>query len=106
MTTARPPTCWHAARSPSTPFDARGVVSSPVHAASSPQKNYARNPHAFARDEARFEQVIFSEHSTMSQMAEDTGGRAFMDTDGLTAAVAQGHRERLQLLHPQLRPQQ
>ena len=25
----------------------------------------------------------------MSQMAEDTGGRAFMDTDGLTAAIAQ-----------------
>jgi hypothetical protein len=25
----------------------------------------------------------------MSQMAEDAGGRAFMDTDGLTAAVAQ-----------------
>jgi VWFA-related protein len=71
------------------PIDARGVVSSPVHAVSSPQKNYARNPHAFAHDEAQFEQELFSEHGTMSQMAEDTGGRAFMDTDGFTAAVAQ-----------------
>jgi VWFA-related protein len=71
------------------PIDARGVVSSPVHAASSPQKSYASNPHAFARDEAQFQQELYSEHGTMSRMAEDTGGRAFMDTDGLTAAVAQ-----------------
>jgi len=71
------------------PIDARGFVSSPLHAASSPQKGYAGNPHTFAHDEAQFEQELFSEHSTMSQMAEDTGGRAFMDIDGLTTAVAQ-----------------
>ncbi len=70
------------------PIDAWGVVSSPVHVASSPQKNYSANPHAYAHDEAQFEQELFSEHDTMSQMARDTGGRAFLDTDGLTAAVA------------------
>ncbi len=71
------------------PIDARGVLTSAVHAASNPMKGYAGNPHAFAKDQATFYQDLFAEHDTMLQMAKDTGGRAFVDTDGLTAALAQ-----------------
>jgi VWFA-related protein len=70
------------------PIDARGIVTSTVHAASSPTKNYARNPHSFAKDEAGFYQELYAEHDTMNQMAQDTGGCAFVDTNGLTEAVA------------------
>jgi VWFA-related protein len=71
------------------PIDARGILTSAVHAASSPAKGYAHNPHAFAKDQSRFFEELFAEHETMTQMAQDTGGRAFVDTDGLTAAVGQ-----------------
>jgi VWFA-related protein len=71
------------------PIDARGIVTSAVHAASNPMKSYAKNPHSYAKDQAIFFQSLFAEHDTMLEMAKDTGGRAFVDTDGLTAALAQ-----------------
>jgi VWFA-related protein len=74
------------------PIDARGVLTSAVHAASNPMKSYAGNPHAFAKDQAKFFQDMFAAHDTMLQMAKDTGGRAFVDTDGLTAALGQAIR--------------
>ena len=71
------------------PIDARGVLTSAVHAASNPMKNYAASPHTFAKDQSQFFQDLFAAHDTMLQMARDTGGRAFVDTDGLTAAMGQ-----------------
>jgi VWFA-related protein len=71
------------------PIDARGIITSAVHAASSPAKGYSHNPHAFAKDQSTFFGDLFAAHDTMEQMAQDTGGRAFVDTNGLTAAVAQ-----------------
>jgi VWFA-related protein len=69
------------------PIDARGIVTNTVHAASSGARDYSRTPHNFAKDQANFYNKLFSEHDTMQQMARDTGGRAFVDTDGLTKAL-------------------
>ena len=40
----------------------------------------------------------------MEQMADKTGGKAFINTNGLKEAVDQRHRDRLELLHHQLLP--
>ena len=71
------------------PIDARGHITSAVHAASNPAKQYSKNPHSFAKDQANFYRELFAENETMQDMARDTGGRAFVDTDGLTAALAE-----------------
>jgi VWFA-related protein len=71
------------------PIDARGLFNSPVLSAANPGKNYARNPQAFAKDQSKFFQQTASEHDTMHRMAQDTGGQAFVNTNGLSQAVAQ-----------------
>ena len=55
-----------------------------------PGKNgYARrNPSAFINDSQKFNQRQAQEHMTMEQMASDTGGHAFYNTNGLSDAVA------------------
>jgi hypothetical protein len=47
----------------------------------------ARNPRAFGNAETKWTQKTASEHDTMKEMAEATGGRAFVNTNGLTEAV-------------------
>ncbi|HEY6376821.1 MAG TPA: VWA domain-containing protein, partial [Edaphobacter sp.] len=70
------------------PVDARGLMVSPNISAANSGSKYARNPTAFAKDETKFFQQTAAEHSTMLQMAEQTGGHAFINTNGLSQAVA------------------
>jgi VWFA-related protein len=46
------------------------------------------NPNAFARDSSKFFQSTAAEHATMQELAQDTGGRAFYDTNGIKEALA------------------
>ena len=69
------------------PIDARGLFSTEVYSAAT-TRNYARNPARMSQDLNKFSTDTFSEHSTMSEMAEATGGHAFFNTNGLAQAVA------------------
>ena len=71
------------------PVDARGLFNSGTFnaASSTAGTKYARNPAAVAADEAKFEQQTESDNTTMLQAAKDTGGRAFVGTNALSAAV-------------------
>lgn len=73
------------------PVDARGVGASMVYdpASNRPMRGGA----AFEEAETQFEMSTFDEHSTMSRIAEETGGRAFFGNDlaqELTNAVTDG----------------
>jgi VWFA-related protein len=70
------------------PIDARGLMTNPMFSAASSGRQYARNPNAMVRDAQKFNSQQADEHSTMYRMAEDTGGRAFVNTNGLSQAVA------------------
>jgi VWFA-related protein len=70
------------------PVDARGLMVSPNLSAANSNGKYGRNPAAFAKDETKFFQQTASEHATMLAMAEQTGGHAFINTNGLAQAVA------------------
>jgi VWFA-related protein len=70
------------------PVDARGLMVSPSFNATNSGSKYARNPSAFGKDDTRFFQQTAAEHATMLQMAERTGGKAFINTNGLSQAVA------------------
>ena len=69
------------------PIDARGLMVSPTISAANSGAKYARNPQAFGKDEVKFSSQTASEHSTMYMMAEQTGGKAFVNTNGLKEAV-------------------
>ena len=69
------------------PIDARGVMISPTIAASNPGTRYARNTKDIVNDEQKFNAQTSDEHSTMTRMADDTGGHAFFNTNGLAAAA-------------------
>ncbi|MCU1250249.1 MAG: VWFA-related domain protein [Edaphobacter sp.] len=72
------------------PIDARGLTNSAIFDAAT-TRNYASGGRGTARmtqDLNKFSTDTIAEHSTMSQMAEATGGHAFYNTNGLTQAVA------------------
>ena len=46
------------------------------------------NPNAFAGDNAKFIQTTAAEHAAMQQIADETGGQAFYDSNAIKAAVA------------------
>jgi VWFA-related protein len=71
------------------PIDARGLTTAPVFDAST-SRNYvgSRGTARMSQDLNKFSTDTNAEHSTMSQMAEATGGHAFYNTNGLTQAVA------------------
>jgi VWFA-related protein len=48
----------------------------------------ASDPNSFARDSSKFFQSTAAEHATMQELAQDTGGRAFYDTNGIKEALA------------------
>ena len=69
------------------PVDARGLQNLPQFSASQNGSKYVRNPAAFGQDSLKFSKSQAQEHETMSRMAEDTGGEAFFNTNGLSQAV-------------------
>jgi VWFA-related protein len=69
------------------PIDARGLMNAPMMNASNSGTKYARNPSAFGKDNEKFLQQTAQEHSTMQQMAEATGGTAYVNTNGLKEAA-------------------
>jgi VWFA-related protein len=69
------------------PVDARGLMVAPLFNAENSGSKYARNPQSMGKDLEKFSQQQVAEHATMEQMANDTGGRAFFNTNGLKEAV-------------------
>jgi VWFA-related protein len=56
--------------------------------ARNPANGNASNPNAFAGDSSKFFQTTAAEHATMQELALDTGGKAFFDTNGIKEALA------------------
>lgn len=69
------------------PIDARGLMTEPSMSAANSDRNYVKNPGAAMKDEGKFFQQTGNEHSTMTQMADATGGKAFVDDNDLKAAI-------------------
>ena len=70
------------------PVDARGLMTAPMlDASNSGQKYTAPNPSAMVKDQQKFFSDTAGEHSTMYEMAQDTGGKAFVNTNNLSEAV-------------------
>lgn len=69
------------------PVDARGLMVAPVYNASSSGSGISRNPRSFANADTKWSVKTSGEHDTMKEMAEETGGRAFVNTNGLKEAV-------------------
>ncbi len=70
------------------PVDARGLMVAPMMDASNSGAKYVRNPSAFGKDNAAFFNKTTGEHATMQRMAQDTGGEAYINTNGLSQAVS------------------
>lgn len=72
------------------PIDARGLISPPMYNAASATGNraFSRNPAAFGAANARNTSNQNIEHSTMDDLANDTGGKASYNTNGIADAVA------------------
>ena len=70
------------------PIDARGLMTAPMLDASNSGAKYAaHNPSAMMKDQQKFFANTAGEQSTMFEMAQDTGGKAFVNTNGLAEAV-------------------
>jgi VWFA-related protein len=65
------------------PIDARGLMNSPMMDVTTGSRSVTRA----ARDEQKFFTETAEEQGTMRQMADATGGRVFVNTNGLTDAV-------------------
>ena len=76
------------------PVDARGLITAPVFDASQSGKRVTMaqarrgDSDAYSTGELKFGQSQADEHITMETMANETGGHAFYNTNGLTDAVA------------------
>src|ERR1035437_4186578 len=71
------------------PIDARGLFNSPVFDASSNRNYGGRTGNVrMQQDQNKFSNDTAAEHGTMRAMADATGGRAFVNTNGLTQAVS------------------
>jgi VWFA-related protein len=70
------------------PVDARGLMVSPTFSAANSGSQYGRDRTAASKEEAKFFQQTAAEHATMLKMAEQTGGKAFINTNGLSQAAA------------------
>ncbi len=66
------------------PIDGRGLMTPPMFDAAN---SGARSGPAFAAQGEKFSRTQAAEHMTMEQMASDTGGQAFYNTNGLWQAA-------------------
>ena len=71
------------------PIDARGAVVSPAGDVSQSGGVYNQNPTAFAGAQLSFHDRLMVENGTMLRMAEQTGGKAFLNNNDLAGAVTQ-----------------
>ena len=69
------------------PIDARGLMVAPMLSATQSGSTMSRKPNGFANANTKFFQQTSEEHGTMEQMAQATGGKAFVNTNGLKEAV-------------------
>ena len=69
------------------PVDAGGLINDPLYSASLGGSRYSKSSAAFAQDSQNFLAQNGAAHMTMMQMAEATGGHAYLNTNGLTEAV-------------------
>jgi VWFA-related protein len=69
------------------PVDARGLMSQPVFDAANSGRSTVGSPAKFTASLNKFSNSQASEHGTMDQLASETGGQAFYDTNNLVAAV-------------------
>ena len=69
------------------PIDARGLMGAPMLNAGNSGRQYVRSPGNFGKDQAKFFQQTADEHGTMQEMAEATGGEAYVNTNGLKEAI-------------------
>jgi VWFA-related protein len=70
------------------PIDARGLMTDPTLNASNSSANLtALNSRAIIGDMHAFSESQAEEHATMETLAEETGGRAFYNTNGIVGAV-------------------
>ncbi len=68
------------------PVDARGLMVNPAFSAASSGQEF-KDPRAITAAIIKFTQSQAAEHDTLDKLANDTGGRAFYNTNGLTEAV-------------------
>jgi VWFA-related protein len=69
------------------PVDARGLLTDPTFSAATSGSGTTTSTTLLANKSAAFYQSQADEHMTMSQLAEDTGGAAFYNTNDLASAV-------------------
>ena len=70
------------------PVDARGLQTTDTFNAANGNQKYARDPQAMGKDIAKFNMEKEQTSQSMLQAARATGGEAFLNTNGLTAAIA------------------
>ena len=75
------------------PVDARGLFVDPSMTAQVTGASFARNPQAMNKAMSKFTTQTANEHGTMDMIADETGGKAFYNTNGLTDAVRQATDE-------------
>ena len=69
------------------PIDARGLMAPPMLNAANSGRGFSGNPAAYNKELNNFSQRTAAEQSTMTEMAEATGGKAYYNTNGLKEAV-------------------
>jgi VWFA-related protein len=69
------------------PIDAQGLTEQPTMDASDIGTGRSRGNGNFAKDNSNFFAQTAGEQTTMNQMARDTGGEAFANTNGLKGAI-------------------
>jgi hypothetical protein len=69
------------------PIDARGLMPAPMTDVTTSGGKYVRTPTAFGKDMQTFSQNTINEHSTMQEMADATGGAAYVNSNDLEGAI-------------------
>ena len=69
------------------PVDSRGLYTATMTEAITDGRRYGLNPDARQQDQTTFSTETVNENTTMRQMAEATGGHAYLNTNNLSEAV-------------------